>query len=48
MMHSGTNCNDPDPSGVSIPNTVCIGGPCKIGDYQGPVGGLTNLICDCP
>src|SRR5262249_2519680 len=48
MMHSGTNCNNPDPTGFDVPNTVCIGGPCKIGDYQGPVGGLTNLICDCP
>jgi hypothetical protein len=47
MMHSGTNCNNPDPNGVSIPNTSCIGGPCKIGTYQGPVGGLTNLICIC-
>ena len=48
MMHSGTNCNSPDPNGTAIPNTVCIGGPCKIGNYQGPLGGLTNLVCDCP
>jgi cysteine-rich repeat protein len=47
-MHSGTNCNNPDPGGVSVPNTNCIGGPCKIGSYPGSLGGLANLICDCP
>jgi hypothetical protein len=47
MMHSGTNCNSPDPTGVSITGTSCVGGPCKIGTYAGPVGGLTNLVCSC-
>lgn len=48
MMHSGTNCYSPDATGVSIPGTSCIGGPCKIGDYGGPLGGLSNIICSCP
>jgi cysteine-rich repeat protein len=47
-MHSGTNCYNPDPNGLSVPNTVCVGGPCKIGNYPGTFGGLTNIICNCP
>lgn len=47
MMHSGTNCYSPDPTGVPIPNTICIGGPCMIGDYSGTFSGLTNLVCTC-
>ena len=47
-MHSGTNCNSPDPSGVSITGTTCIGGPCKIGTYSSTVGGLSNIVCTCP
>lgn len=48
MMHSGTNCNNPDPGGVAIPGTSCIGGPCKIGNYSGPLDGLSNIVCACP
>jgi cysteine-rich repeat protein len=48
MMHSGTNCYSPDTTGVDIPGTACVGGPCKIGDYGGPLGGLSNIICSCP
>lgn len=47
MMHSGTNCYSPDPTGISIANTSCVGGPCKIGDYSGTFGGLSNLVCTC-
>lgn len=47
MMHSGTNCYSPDPTGVSIANTNCVGGPCKIGTYNGTFGGLTNIVCTC-
>lgn len=48
-MHSGDNCYAPDPYGVDIAGTTCVGGPCKIGNY--PVstnGGLSNLVCECP
>lgn len=48
MMHSGSNCYAPDPTGVGVPATVCMGGPCKIGDYVAPATGLSNLVCDCP
>jgi cysteine-rich repeat protein len=48
MMHSGTNCYSPDPTGISVPGTSCIGGPCKIGSYGGPLGGLSNIVCSCP
>jgi cysteine-rich repeat protein len=48
MMHSGTNCYNPDPNGVSVTGTSCVGGPCKIGNYSGPLGGLTNIVCSCP
>lgn len=48
MMHSGTNCNNPDPTGFAVPGTVCVGGPCKIGNYTSTLGGLGNLVCQCP
>ena len=48
MMHSGTGCYNPDPTGISVTGTSCVGGPCKIGDYGGPLGGLSNIICSCP
>ena len=48
MMHSGTNCYKPDPNGKSVTGTSCVGGPCKIGNYSGPLGGLSNIICTCP
>jgi cysteine-rich repeat protein len=48
MMHSGTNCYNPDSAGVPVTGTSCVGGPCKIGNYVGPLGGLTNIVCDCP
>ena len=48
QMHSGTNCNEPDPNGVDVPGTSCVGGPCKIGNYTLGLGGLTNLVCSCP
>lgn len=48
QMHSGTNCNEPDPNGVDVPGTSCVGGPCKIGTYTLGLGGLTDLLCECP
>jgi len=48
MMHAGISCNDPDPAGVSITGTVCNGGPCKIGNYSGPIQGLSGIVCSCP
>lgn len=48
-MHPGSNCYAPDPAGFNISGTVCVGGPCKIGDYNdGAVGGLVDLVCHCP
>jgi hypothetical protein len=48
QMHSGINCNEPDPNGIDVPGTSCVGGPCKIGDYTLGLGGLSNLVCACP
>jgi hypothetical protein len=50
MMHSGTNCFEPEPVGVDVPGTQCIGGPCKIGNYvdYAPLNGITNIVCQCP
>jgi hypothetical protein len=51
MMHSGTNCYSPEPVGVDVPGTQCIGGPCKIGNFgatYGAMGGITNIVCECP
>lgn len=50
MMHSGTNCFSPEPVGVDVPGTQCIGGPCKIGNYvdYAPLNGITNVVCECP
>lgn len=50
MMHSGTNCFSPEPVGVDVPGTQCVGGPCKIGNYvdYAPLGGITNIVCECP
>jgi cysteine-rich repeat protein len=48
MMHAGLSCNNPDPAGISIAGTACNGGPCKIGTYAGPLGGLADIVCSCP
>lgn len=51
MMHSGTNCFSSEPIGVDVPSTQCIGGPCKIGNFgaiYGAMGGITNIVCECP
>jgi hypothetical protein len=48
QMHSGINCNDPDPNGFDVPATSCVGGPCKIGNYDLALGGLTDIVCQCP
>jgi cysteine-rich repeat protein len=47
MMHAGISCNNPDPAGIPIAGTTCNGGPCKIGNYQGPINGLANITCSC-
>lgn len=47
MMHAGASCNNPDPAGFPIAGTACNGGPCKIGTYTGPLGGLGNITCSC-
>jgi cysteine-rich repeat protein len=47
MMHAGASCNNPDPAGFPIAGTACNGGPCKIGTYQGPLGGLADIVCSC-
>lgn len=47
-MHSGTNCYNPDPTGMAVPNTSCVGGPCKIGNYTDSASGLENIVCACP
>jgi cysteine-rich repeat protein len=47
MMHAGSSCYLPDPAGFPIAGTACNGGPCKIGSYQGPLGGLADIVCSC-
>ena len=43
-MHKRDGCTS---NGLDIPNTMCDGGPCKIGDWSENTSGLTNLVCVC-
>lgn len=43
-MHKRDGCTN---QGLDIANTMCDGGPCKIGNWQESTTGLTNLVCVC-
>lgn len=43
-MHKRDGCTG---NGLDIANTMCDGGPCKIGDWNENTTGLTNLVCVC-
>jgi hypothetical protein len=47
LMFSGTNCYSQG-VGVDIPDTECIGGPCKIEFFNASLSGITNIVCQCP
>ncbi len=43
-MHKRGGCTL---NGSDIPNTMCDGGACKIGNWQESTSGLMNLVCHC-